>query len=129
MRRIGVLMFYSESDNEGRIRAKAFEEGSQKLGWTKDRNVRFEYRWGNSFQQHATDLVKLRVDAIITVSTPALIAVQRQTQTTPIVFTQVFFHRRSGNCQEHGAPGRKYHRIYQKSLSEKSPAVVNGSNC
>ena len=89
MRRIGVLMFYSESDNEGRIRAKAFEEVLQKLGWTKDRNVRFEYRWGNSFQQHATDLVKLRVDAIITVSTPALIAVQRQTQTTPIVFTQV----------------------------------------
>ena len=89
MRRIGVLMFYSESDQEAQSRVKALEEGLQRLGWTKDRNLRIDYRWGNPFQLHAAELVRLKVDAIITVSTPALMAVQRETRTIPIVFTQV----------------------------------------
>ena len=69
--------------------AVRLEEGLQKLGWTKDRNLRIDYRWGNRFQLHATDIAGLRVDAIVTVSTPALIAVQRETRTIPIIFTQV----------------------------------------
>src|SRR5262245_13293174 len=33
MRRIGVLMLYPESDPEGQLRATAFRQGLQKLGW------------------------------------------------------------------------------------------------
>ena len=34
MRRIGVLMLYPENDPEGQLRATAFRQGLQKLGWT-----------------------------------------------------------------------------------------------
>jgi len=33
MRRIGVLMLYPESDPQGQLRANAFQQGLQKLGW------------------------------------------------------------------------------------------------
>jgi putative ABC transport system substrate-binding protein len=59
-RRIGVLMQYAESDPEGQIRAKALEETLQKLGWTKNRDLRIDYRWvgGDSdrFRLYAADL-------------------------------------------------------------------------
>jgi putative ABC transport system substrate-binding protein len=88
MRHIGVLMYYAEGDPEGQIRAKALEEGLQKLGRTKQQ-LRIDYRWGNRLEQNAADLVRLRADAIICVSTPALKAVQRETRTIPIIFAQV----------------------------------------
>lgn len=88
MRHIGVLMFYSEGDQEAQIRVKALEERLQTLGWTKE-HVRIDYRWGSRFQFHAADLVGMKVDAIIAVSTPVLLAVQHETRTIPIIFTQV----------------------------------------
>jgi len=33
MRRIGVLMLYPECDPQGQLRATAFQQGLQKLGW------------------------------------------------------------------------------------------------
>jgi putative ABC transport system substrate-binding protein len=88
MRHIGVLMYYSDGDLEAQIRVKALEERLQTLGWTKEQ-VRIDYRWGTRFQFHAADLVRLKVDAIIAVSTPVLMAVQQETRTIPIIFTQV----------------------------------------
>src|SRR5262245_28416820 len=45
VRRIGVLMAYSESDREGQVNVAAFREGLQKLGWMDGRNVRIDSRW------------------------------------------------------------------------------------
>jgi len=39
MRRIGVLMPFTERDPEGQTRVTAFREGLQKLGWTEGRNI------------------------------------------------------------------------------------------
>jgi putative tryptophan/tyrosine transport system substrate-binding protein len=92
-RRIGVLMQYAESDPEGQIRAKALEETLQKLGWTKDRELRIDYRWvggdSDGFRLYAADLVKLGEEAIVAVSSPAVRALQRESHAIPIVFTQV----------------------------------------
>src|SRR5215469_13963042 len=44
-RRIGVLMAYAENDREYQSHLAAFREELQKLGWTGDRNVQFDYRW------------------------------------------------------------------------------------
>jgi putative tryptophan/tyrosine transport system substrate-binding protein len=93
-RSIGVLMMYAESDPEGQIRARALEETLQKLGWTKGSNLRIDYRWvgddsGDRFRLHAADLVKLREEAIIAVSSPAVRALQSESRAIPIVFTQV----------------------------------------
>jgi putative tryptophan/tyrosine transport system substrate-binding protein len=93
-RSIGVLMMYAESDPEGQIRARALEETLQKLGWTKGSNLRIHYRWvgddsGDLFRLHAADLVKLREEAIVAVSSPAVRALQSESRAIPIVFAQV----------------------------------------
>ena len=92
-RRIGVLIAYSENDPEGRIRVKALEQALQKFGWIEGRNLRLVYRWasgdGGRFRTHAAELVRLGKDAIVAISSPAVKALQRETHTIPLVFTQV----------------------------------------
>ncbi len=69
MRRIGVLMQYSESDPEGQIRVKALEQTLRKLGWTEGSNLQVDYRWAGGdddrFRAHAAELVRLGEDAIV----------------------------------------------------------------
>jgi ABC-type uncharacterized transport system substrate-binding protein len=93
MRRIGVLMQYAENDLQGQLRAKALVQGLQKLGWQVGRNLRIDYRWAGGdrarFRLHAAELVKLRDELVVAVSTPAVKALQRVSLTAPIVFTQV----------------------------------------
>jgi putative tryptophan/tyrosine transport system substrate-binding protein len=109
MRRIGVLMQYRESDPEGRSRVEVLEEALQRLGWAKGRNLQVDYRWagGDSdrFRLNAVDLVRLREDAIIAVSSPAAQALQRETRTIPIVFTQVSDPVGQGILENIGRPG------------------------
>jgi len=92
-RRIGVLMMFAEGDPEGKIRARALEETMQKLGWTKDHDLRIDYRWvatdTDRFRLDAAELVKLRGEAIIAVPTPTVMALQRESRAIPTVFTQV----------------------------------------
>ena len=45
VRRIGVLMAYAESDEEGQADVEAFRQELQKLGWTDGRDLRIDYRW------------------------------------------------------------------------------------
>ena len=93
MRRIGVLMSYAEGDPEGQIRAKALTEELEKLGWKASLNLRIDYRWAGGdrdrFRRHAAELVKLKDELVVAVSTPAVKALQRESKTIPIIFTQV----------------------------------------
>jgi putative tryptophan/tyrosine transport system substrate-binding protein len=93
VRRIGVLLFFSEGDPEAVRRVNVLEEALKGLGWIKGRNLHVDYRWAaadsEGFRHHAADLVRLKVDAIIAASTPAAQAMQRETRTIAIVFTQV----------------------------------------
>jgi putative ABC transport system substrate-binding protein len=93
MRRIGVLMTLNEGDPEVRAWAAAFQEGLQKLGWAQDRNVRIDYRWGEGdphrLQSHAAELVRTTPDVLLAAGTPALVPLQRETHSLPIVFVQV----------------------------------------
>jgi putative tryptophan/tyrosine transport system substrate-binding protein len=42
---IGVLIFYSDSDWQGRIRGAALQDELKRLGWQDGRNCRIVYRW------------------------------------------------------------------------------------
>jgi len=92
-RRVGIFMDLGEQDREGQTRVTAFREGMQKLGWIEGRNVTYEYRWtaGNPavMERYAAELVALKPEVIMNGGLPTLIAMQRQTRTTPIVFAQV----------------------------------------
>src|SRR6516225_5354220 len=94
MRRIGVLMPFDENDPEGKHRYSAFTQANADLGWVDGRNVRMDLRWAggdiNRIRALAQELVSLQPDIIVTIgSTAATVAVQRETRTIPIVFTNV----------------------------------------
>jgi putative ABC transport system substrate-binding protein len=92
MKRIGVLMGVA-NDAEGQARLTSFLRGLQELGWTDGRNAQIEVRWAagdaDAAQIYAAELVRLNQDIILTVTTVAFVAMQRATQSIPIVFVQV----------------------------------------
>jgi putative ABC transport system substrate-binding protein len=82
MQRIGMLLPGVENS--------AFTQALAGLGWTDGRNVRMELRsYGGDISRLralAHELVGLQPDIILTGGTSAIVAVQRETGTIPIVF-------------------------------------------
>src|SRR5580704_13291406 len=74
MRRIGVLMPFSQDDPEDRTRIAALREGLKQLGWTEGQNIRAEYRWygGDADRARvlAKELVEPRPDVILAGAAP-----------------------------------------------------------
>src|SRR4051812_7053679 len=74
VRRIGVLIGFAESDPSVRTWLAAFRGALAKLGWTEGSNLRIELRWAgddpDSMKTFAKELVDLRPDAILSVTTP-----------------------------------------------------------
>jgi putative tryptophan/tyrosine transport system substrate-binding protein len=101
VRRIGVLMPHDENDPEGKLRYSAFTQALADLGWTDGRNVRMDLRWtggdSNRIRALAQELVGLQPDIIA--------AVQRETQTIPIVFAGVADPVASGIVARLNQPG------------------------
>jgi putative ABC transport system substrate-binding protein len=90
VRRIGVLLPFDENDPLEKTFVSAFTQALAGLGWTDGRNLRMELRWfgddSNRIRALAQELVGLQPDIIATNGTLATAAVQRETQTIPIVF-------------------------------------------
>jgi putative tryptophan/tyrosine transport system substrate-binding protein len=90
MRRVGVLMGWTDVDPEARSWLAAFVGGLQKFGWSDGVNVRIEPRWMNAdasrARAFAKELVELQPEVILAATTPATVAVQRETRTIPIIF-------------------------------------------
>src|SRR6516164_2943270 len=93
MRRIGYLASRDENDPMTETNVSAFTQALADSGRTEGRNVRMDLRWGggdaNRMRASAQELVSLKPDIIVTTSTPATVAVQRETRTIPIVFATV----------------------------------------
>jgi putative ABC transport system substrate-binding protein len=93
VRRVGALIGWSESDPELRSYFAVFVEELARLGWADGGNVRIEHRWTNAQFDRITPLAKeiieLRPDAILSVTTPVTAALQRETSAIPIVFAVV----------------------------------------
>jgi putative tryptophan/tyrosine transport system substrate-binding protein len=91
VRLVGALM--GSTDNaEMRSRMAAFLHAFQELGWIEGRNVHIDLRWGDSPERiatHARELVQLQPDVIFVGPTNALIPLQKETRTIPIVFVSV----------------------------------------
>jgi len=72
---------------------KAFRDGLRERGYVEGQNIAIEYRWGEGkpelFPGIAAELVKLRVDVIVTSGPHAIRAAQRATSTIPIVMAVV----------------------------------------
>jgi putative tryptophan/tyrosine transport system substrate-binding protein len=66
-----------------------FRDGLCGLGWVDGQNVASEYRFArgqaDELPQLAADLVRLKVDVIVTAATTAALAAKHATSTIPIV--------------------------------------------
>jgi len=89
--RIGYLLGAAREQTSHLV--KAFEDGLRDLGYVPGRNVVFEYRFADGklerLPQLAQDLVRLKVDVIVTGSNPHVIAAKQATTTIPIVMVYV----------------------------------------
>jgi hypothetical protein len=93
VRRIGVLMSGDQNDPTQKTYISAFIQALAGFGWTDGRNLRMGVRWygddSNRMRALAQELVGLKPDIILTGTTPATVALQRETRTIPIVFVAV----------------------------------------
>jgi putative ABC transport system substrate-binding protein len=68
----------------------AFVQRLRELGWIEGRTVAIEYRWAEGRMERAAEIaaefVRLKVDVIVTRSTPAVLAAKQATSAIPIVF-------------------------------------------
>jgi putative ABC transport system substrate-binding protein len=80
---VGVLANRPSQATEG------LRRGLNELGYVEGANLRMEYRWAQGryelYPALAKELVELKVDAIVTSTTPAVLAAQQETRTIPIV--------------------------------------------
>ena len=69
----------------------AFVDGLRELGWIEGRNVSFSHSYAENrlerLPELAANLVRLKVDVIVAVGTPAPLAAKQATSTIPIVMT------------------------------------------
>jgi putative ABC transport system substrate-binding protein len=83
--------------------------GLRALGWTEGQNIAIEYRWAANREDRlaslAAELVRLKVDILVTSSTPAALAAKRATATIPIVATFVADPVGSGLVASLARPG------------------------
>ena len=68
----------------------AFLQRMRELGWIDGHNLTIEYRWAEGhderYHEFAAELVRLKVDVIVTGGTSAVIAAKQATSEIPIVF-------------------------------------------
>ena len=87
--RIGVL--YTGTPSTASPSLEAFRQGLREHGYVEGRNIVVEQRYGDGklerLTELAAELVRLKVDVIVTPTDEAIAAVKRQTQTIPIVMT------------------------------------------
>src|SRR5262245_10700099 len=71
-------------------RVAAFVQRLRERGWIDGRNLVIEYRWAEGrnerYAENAAELVRLKVDVIVTIATPPTVAAKQATAVTPIVF-------------------------------------------
>jgi putative ABC transport system substrate-binding protein len=85
--RVGFLMPGSRTTYA--VRIEAFQNGLRELGYSEGQNIAIEWRFtegkSDRLADLAADLVRLKVDVIVTSTTPVAEAVLRATRTIPIV--------------------------------------------
>src|SRR5262252_8918566 len=118
-----------------------FRQGLRDLGYVEGRDFVMEYGWAEGHEDRlpalAADLVRARVDVIVTAGTPATNAAMQATRTIPIVFMNVGAAVEKGIVASLARPGGNVTgltfqlgalgvlKVYQL-LKEAVPTVVRG---
>jgi putative ABC transport system substrate-binding protein len=109
VRRIGVLFPFAENDAEANSHLSAFSQELKRLGWSQDRNIRFDVRhaagMADQYRALAKELAALQPDVFLSESTPAAAALKQEAGTIPIVFVGVSDPVGSGFVTSLARPG------------------------
>ena len=107
MYRIGVLETTPGALNAANL--EAFRQGLRELGYVERQNYAIEYRSADGrperFPDLAAELVRLKVDLILTRGTPAALAAKSASQTIPVVMAASGDPVGSGLVASLGRPG------------------------
>jgi len=91
--RIGFLGQTSASLSASVIRVEALRTGLRDLGYVEGKTLTIEFRWAEGKHERlpelAAELVRLRVDVIVTQGTPGALAAKQATATIPVVMPVV----------------------------------------
>jgi putative tryptophan/tyrosine transport system substrate-binding protein len=109
LRRVGVLIGFSENDQFAQKMVSAFAQALGRLGWVEGKNIQIDYRFAAGdptlFKTYAVELVGLAPDVILGSTQPAVAALWQQTRTMPIVFVLVFDPVGQGFVRSLARPG------------------------
>jgi putative ABC transport system substrate-binding protein len=87
VQRIGFLGVASAANSASRV--EAFRTGLHEIGYAEGKNLVIEFRWADGNYDRlpdlAAELVRLKIDALVTSGAPGTLAAKRATTTIPIV--------------------------------------------
>jgi putative ABC transport system substrate-binding protein len=91
--KLPTIGFLGASPSIESQRVAAFVQRLRELTWIEGRNLAIEYRWAEGrnerYAENAAELVRLKVDVIVTSATPPTLAAKKATAVIPIVFAAV----------------------------------------
>ena len=106
--RVGILGESAEDPSEARL-WQTFRSGLKERGWIEDNNILIESRWAEGkpalLRDLAGDLVRLKVDVIVTRGSIYTEAAKTATSSIPIVFTMHADPEKSGHIASLARPG------------------------
>lgn len=107
--RIGVIGVSEPTPETLKVSLAPFRQRLRELGWIEGKNILIEQRWAQGrrerYPELAAELVRLKVDVIVTPSTEAAMAVRKTTQAVPIVGTFLGDPVKLGLVQSYARPG------------------------
>jgi putative ABC transport system substrate-binding protein len=107
--KLPTIGFLGASPSIESQRVAAFVQRLRELAWVDGRNIAIEYRWAEGrnerYAENAAELVRLKVDVIVTSATPPTMAAKHATSVIPIVFAAVSDPVGSGLVASLARPG------------------------
>jgi len=109
---------------------EAFRLGLRELGYSEGRNLVVEYRWADGKAERlpalAAELVRLKVDVIVTSGTPGGLAAKNATSTIPIVLASGGDFVADGLVASFSRPGANITglSVFARELSGKRLAIL-----
>ena len=106
--------------------SKSFRHGLGELGYVEGQNIAIESRWAEGKYDRlpglAAELVRLKVDVIVTAAVPAIQAAKEATRTIPIVMAVVVDPVATGLVASLARPG-EHHGVVQHGSRARGKAV------
>jgi putative ABC transport system substrate-binding protein len=108
-RRVGFLTLNAETSGTGPVTREALRQALKELGYDEGKNLALEVRFADGRREllagFALELLRSRVEVIVTLGTPATVAARDATTSVPIVFIAVGDPVGSGFAASLARPG------------------------